>query len=182
MCGLRGRGDAGQMLDLAPVCGLLAALLGVVYTVPYARDTLRGATAPHRGSWLIWSVIEVVAVASQAADGARWSLVALASQAACTCLVFGLSVRHGRGGISRVDLTLLALVAITATVFACSTASEDDTSTDDAIGSGEDDLRGVKLCEPDGGAFVPHCRMTIMTSARRARRAGSCRIRGTSQC
>lgn len=100
------------MFELAPFFALMAAVVGVVYTVPYVRDTLRRTTAPHRGSWLIWSVIEVVAVASQGADGARWSLVALASQAACTCWVFALSIRFGSGGISRGDLTLLALAGV----------------------------------------------------------------------
>jgi hypothetical protein len=100
------------MIDTAPVLAVLAALVGVVYTVPYVRDTLRGATVPHRGSWLIWSLLEVVAVGSQGADGARWSLVALIGQAACTCVVFGLSVRMGSGGVSRADLALLAFAGV----------------------------------------------------------------------
>jgi hypothetical protein len=38
--------------------------------VPYLRDTVRRATRPHRGTWLIWSVLAVVAYFSQRADGA----------------------------------------------------------------------------------------------------------------
>jgi hypothetical protein len=84
----------------------------VACNVPYLRDTWRGSTVPHRGSWLIWSVLEVVAVGAQAADGARWSLVPLVVQAAGTCLVLALSVRLGRGGLSRVDVGLLGLAAL----------------------------------------------------------------------
>ena len=96
------------MSGLAPAFALLAGLLAVACTVPYVRDTLRGTTVPHRGSWLIWSVLEVVAIAAQLADGARWSLVPLVAQALGTCLVFGLSVRLGSGGLTRADLALLA--------------------------------------------------------------------------
>jgi hypothetical protein len=95
-----------------PAFGLLAGLAAVACTVPYLRDTLRRTTVPHRGSWLIWGALEVVAVEAQRADGARWSLVPLVTQCVGTCLVFGLSVRLGSGGLSRVDLSLLALAGL----------------------------------------------------------------------
>jgi hypothetical protein len=76
------------------------------------RDTLRRTTVPHRGSWLIWGALEVVAVEAQRADGARWGLVPLVTQCAGTCLVFGLSVRLGSGGLSRLDLALLGLAGL----------------------------------------------------------------------
>jgi hypothetical protein len=101
-----------HLSELAPTFGLLAGVGAVACNVPYLRDTWRGSTVPHRGSWLIWSVLEVVAVGAQAADGARWSLVPLVVQAAGTCLVLALSVRLGRGGLSRVDVGLLGLAAL----------------------------------------------------------------------
>ncbi|HEY7043682.1 MAG TPA: hypothetical protein VH419_08445 [Nocardioidaceae bacterium] len=97
------------MIESAAVFSLLAGACGAASTFPYLRDTLRRSTVPHRGSWLIWGVIEVVAVEAQRADGARWSLVPLAIQAAGTCIVFALSVRFGSGGVSRMDLALIAL-------------------------------------------------------------------------
>jgi hypothetical protein len=97
------------VIEPAPAFGLLAGLAAVACTVPYLRDTLRRTTVPHRGSWLIWGALEVVAVEAQRADGARWSLVPLVTQCVGTCLVFALSVRLGSGGLSRVDLALLAL-------------------------------------------------------------------------
>jgi hypothetical protein len=99
------------MIELAVVCSLLGAVSGAASTAPYVVDTLRRSTVPHRGSWFIWSVLEVVAVESQRADGARWSLLPLGAQAAGTCLIFVLSLRLGSGGLSRVDLGLMALAA-----------------------------------------------------------------------
>ena len=57
------------------ILGLAAGLIGVFDTIPYVRDTLRGATRPHRGTWLIWGVLAIVVCLSQYADGASWSLV-----------------------------------------------------------------------------------------------------------
>ena len=97
------------MLELAPVLGILAGLVGVADTVPYVRDTVRGRTRPHRGTWLIWGVLALVASLSQRAEGASWSLVLTASQAILTALVFVLAIRHGEGGVAPVDLSLIVV-------------------------------------------------------------------------
>jgi hypothetical protein len=99
------------MLEIAPVLGVLAGAIGVADTIPYVRDILRGKTRPHRGTWLIWATLTVVAVFSQHADGASWSLVLVASQAVAMTLIFALSVRRGVGGVSRGDLTLMTVAA-----------------------------------------------------------------------
>ena len=90
------------MIELAAAFALLGGILGAAESLPYLRDTWRRVTRPHRGSWLIWGVIEVIAVEAQRADGARWSLIPLATQALGTCLVFVLSIQLGSGGLSRV--------------------------------------------------------------------------------
>src|SRR5262249_23983139 len=48
-----------HMTELAPALGLLAGALGIFDTLPYIRDTVRGATRPHRGTWLIWGMLAV---------------------------------------------------------------------------------------------------------------------------
>src|SRR5512132_1914644 len=69
-----GRAGAGAMIELVAVLGLAAGLIGVADTIPYVRDTLRGATRPHRGTWLIWGALAILVCFSQRADGASWSL------------------------------------------------------------------------------------------------------------
>jgi hypothetical protein len=96
-------------IELVVVLGLAAGLIGVLDTIPYVRDTLRGSTRPHRGTWLIWGVLAVVVSLSQYADGASWSLVMVGVQAVLTGLVFLLSIRHGEGGVSPADITMIAI-------------------------------------------------------------------------
>lgn len=77
----------------APAFGLLAGLAGIADTIPYVRDTVRGSTRPHRGSWLIWGILAIVACVAQLADGASWSAVMTGTQAVVTGAVFLLTIR-----------------------------------------------------------------------------------------
>jgi hypothetical protein len=102
------------MIGIEPVVvlGLAAGLIGVFDTIPYVRDTLRGSTRPHRGTWLIWGVLAIVVSLSQYADGASWSLVMVGVQAVLTSLIFLLSIRHGEGGVSRAEITMIAIAGV----------------------------------------------------------------------
>jgi hypothetical protein len=97
------------MIELAVVLGLAAGLIGVLDTIPYVRDTLRGTTRPHRGTWLIWGVLALVVTLSQYADGASWSLVMAGVQAVLTGLIFVLSIRRGEGGVSPAEMAMIAI-------------------------------------------------------------------------
>jgi hypothetical protein len=97
------------MIEPAPVLGVLAGAVGLADTIPYVRDTLRGATRPHRGTWLIWGVLAVVVCMSQRADGASWSLVMAGAQAVLTGCVCLLALRLGEGGVSTRDRALIAI-------------------------------------------------------------------------
>jgi hypothetical protein len=100
-----------MLVTLAPVFGVLAGVVGVVDTVPYVRDIVRGSTRPHRGTWLIWGLLAIVVCVSQRADGASWSLVMAGTQAILTSLVFVLAIRRGEGGLSAADGSLIAIAA-----------------------------------------------------------------------
>jgi hypothetical protein len=100
------------MRDLAPVLGVLAALVGIADTIPYVRDIVRGKTRPHRGTWLIWGVLAIVVFWSQRADGASWSLIMTGTQAFLTSLVFLLAIRRGEGGLRASDAALIAVAGV----------------------------------------------------------------------
>ena len=97
------------MIGVAPVLGVLAGLLGVANMVPYVRDTIRGATRPHRGTWLIWGSLAIVVWLSQRADGASWSLMLASGQVVLNGIVVLLAIRRGEGGMSLTEAAMLGL-------------------------------------------------------------------------
>src|SRR6266545_5648515 len=99
------------MADLVPILGVLGGVASIANTVPYVRDMLRGTTRPHRGAWLIWTVLAFVVYLAQRADGASWSLVMTGSQAILTGAVFLLAIRRGEGGMTTADLSLIAVAS-----------------------------------------------------------------------
>jgi hypothetical protein len=99
------------MTGIAPVFGVLAAIVGIADTVPYVRDTLGRSTRPHRGTWLIWAVLAIVVCLSQRADGASWSLVMAGTQVVVTTAIFVLAIRLGTGGVSAIDALMIGVAA-----------------------------------------------------------------------
>ena len=97
------------MSEAVPALGVMAALVGIADTLPYVRDTLRGATRPHRGTWLIWGALAILVCLSQRADGASWSLLMAGTQAVLTTLIFVLSISRGVGGLSTTDRIMIAI-------------------------------------------------------------------------
>ena len=97
------------MSEIAPALGLAAGAVGVADTIPYIRDTLRGRTRPHRGTWFIWGNLAVVVSVSQWADGASWSLTLSATQIVLIGFIFVLSIGRGEGGVSAPELFMIAV-------------------------------------------------------------------------
>jgi hypothetical protein len=97
--------------DPAPALGVAAALIGLADMAPYVRDTVRRSTRPHRGTWLIWTVLAVVVSLSQHADGGSWSVAIAVAQAVTNGLVLALAIRLGTGGVNALDATLMAVAA-----------------------------------------------------------------------
>jgi hypothetical protein len=102
------------------VFGSLAGVTSVVEGAPYIRDVVWRTTRPHRGTWLIWSVLSILVLASQVADGATWSIVMVAADALLTSLIFVLSIRRGVGGLSTSDNAVLALAGVGVAAWAVS--------------------------------------------------------------
>jgi hypothetical protein len=94
---------------IVPALGVLAGLAGIANAVPYIRDTVRGTTRPHRGTWLIWGTLAVVVFLSQRAGGASWSLIMACTQAALTGAVLFLALAGGEGRINGRDAALIAV-------------------------------------------------------------------------
>lgn len=92
--------------------GIASGLVQAIAILPYLRDVLAGTTRPHRGAWTIWTVLSVIVLASQEADGGRWSLIVVATQAIGCAITLALSVKRGVGGTSRIELMLLGIAGL----------------------------------------------------------------------
>ena len=94
------------------IFGYVSALLSIFMILPYVRDILRGGTRPERASWLIWTVLGLVAFFSQLAKGATDSLWLTAGQTLAVFIVFLLSIKYGTGGLSKRDVRALIAAAL----------------------------------------------------------------------
>ena len=102
-----------QGTDVLRLCGLISALLSVCAFIPYVRDTLIGRTQPQRASWLIWSILSSISLASQVHEGALSSLWFAGVQSGATMLILGLSLFRGQGAFcSPRDLVVLIAAAV----------------------------------------------------------------------
>ncbi|MGH3138881.1 MAG: hypothetical protein ACRDQE_04035 [Gaiellales bacterium] len=90
-------------------CGIMAGVLQALFYVPYIRDIVSGSTRPHRGTWAIWCALSVIVLASQRADGGRWSLLVVVAQLVGAATISALAIKRGVGGTSRLDLCLAAI-------------------------------------------------------------------------
>jgi hypothetical protein len=92
--------------------GLLSGILPLLGVLPYFRDILKRKTKPHRGSFLIWTVLGAIAFFSQLAKGATWSLFLPATDTLATVGIFLLALRYGTGGLNKRDVGALLLAGI----------------------------------------------------------------------
>jgi len=88
--------------------GLAAGVFGIAAYPPYIRDVMNGSTRPARATWLIWSILSVIALGSQASAGAHWSIVMTIVKTLGVVTVAVLALRYGSGGLSRSDMVALA--------------------------------------------------------------------------
>jgi hypothetical protein len=92
--------------------GIIAAVIDVIAFVPYIRGILAGQTKPNRASFGIWTVVSTVTLLSYFASGARDTIWFLAAYTIGQYIVFGLSIKRGIGGFSRLDIVCILGTAI----------------------------------------------------------------------
>ena len=92
--------------------GLLSGLIILIGAPPYLFDIFKHKTKPQRTTWLIWSVLGIIAFFSQLKLGAHWSLVFVGLSGAGNLIVYGLSLKYGVGGWTKLDKLALVIAAI----------------------------------------------------------------------
>lgn len=87
--------------------GYLSGALITISIIPYVYDVLRGKTKPQRATWLIWSVLLMIAFFAQLAEGGTWSLITTGVDLLGVLIIFFLSIKKGMGGTSKLDIFAL---------------------------------------------------------------------------
>jgi hypothetical protein len=72
----------------------------------------RRTTKPERASWFIWTVLSGIALGSQIAEGAHWSIIMTLANTLGVTVIFFLSLKFGYGGLHRRDVISLVFAAL----------------------------------------------------------------------
>ncbi|KUY93070.1 MULTISPECIES: hypothetical protein [unclassified Burkholderia] len=98
----------------ASVLGVVGSAVSLLAAIPYALAIYRRTVRPHLFTWLIWSVVTVIAGAGQFVAGAGPSAWCTAAIALTCFLTFVASLFRGERGWTRIDWLFLcaALSAI----------------------------------------------------------------------
>ena len=91
------------------VFGYISALLITIEFIPYIRDILRNKTKPQRTTWLIFSVLGVIAFFSQMAKVATDSLWFSGVITVGVTLIYLFSLKYGVGGFAKKDIISLTV-------------------------------------------------------------------------
>jgi len=100
--------------DIKLVFAIVGAVLSTIAAIPYIRDTLRGRTAPHMYTWLIWVITGAVAGAGAWHGNGGWGIIGHIVGTFFIIVIFLLSLKYGTRNIKRSDTVSLvvALLAI----------------------------------------------------------------------
>lgn len=89
------------------IIGILGGLVFILGDIPYILDILKGKTKPHRVTWLIFFLLDLIYLVNQFALGARSSLWLVLAWTLVTLIIFSLSIKRGVGGLAKLDIFCL---------------------------------------------------------------------------
>ncbi|MFN7991780.1 MAG: hypothetical protein U0R44_06515 [Candidatus Micrarchaeia archaeon] len=89
------------------IFGIVAGILSFAAFIPYILAILKNKNRPNRATWLIWTVLGLVLLASYIAVGATDTIWVPIGNQIGFFIIVALSVRHGEGGVNRFDIACL---------------------------------------------------------------------------
>jgi hypothetical protein len=100
--------------DVASIFGVIGSAVSVLAAIPYGLAIYRRTVRPHLFTWLIWSIVTIIAAAGQFVAGAGPSAWCTAAIAVTCGLIFTASIYRGDKSWTRSDWLFLwaALSAI----------------------------------------------------------------------
>jgi hypothetical protein len=85
------------------VLGLIAVLLTLTGHFPYITDILKGKTKPHLFTWIVWSIVTLLAFLGQWQKGGGAGAWATGVTGIITALITLLAIKNGSRDITRID-------------------------------------------------------------------------------
>ncbi len=89
------------------IIGGLGGLLAIAGSIPYMLDAYKKRITPHRITWGIFTLVDMIAIANQLAAGATNSVWLVVGFCVANLTIFVLSLRHGSGSTERLDIIVL---------------------------------------------------------------------------
>lgn len=87
--------------------GFIAIALGIIGSIPYVYDILKGKTKPHLFSNLIWAIVTTIAFFGQTAAGGGPGAWTTGVMAIITILILMLCFKYGTKDITTLDIVFL---------------------------------------------------------------------------
>ncbi|HNV96934.1 MAG TPA: hypothetical protein PKL13_01290 [bacterium] len=66
----------------------VGAFVGLIFTIPYIKETIKGNTKPNRVSWLLWSIAPTIGTVASISNGVGWSALPVFMSGFIPFLVF----------------------------------------------------------------------------------------------
>src|ERR1700722_13701140 len=98
-------------MEIKIILGAIAAVLALISSCIYVRDILRGNTKPHLYTWLIWSIVTVIAFLGQITKGGgpgSWA-TGVSAIVTISVTIFSFLFGYGTRDITKFDKLCLAL-------------------------------------------------------------------------
>lgn len=99
-------------MNVHQLFGEISGVIAILAFIPYVASILRGETKPNRASWVIWTVLGVILLASYHASGATTTIWIPIVYAILPLFVLGLSFKYGVGGYNYLDVVCLFGAAV----------------------------------------------------------------------
>ena len=101
------------MTEVNAIFSTIAGLVLLLSYVPYGNDIAKGNVQPARSARLMFVLLLLVAFLQQHSLGSGWILFITLGELVGSVAIFGLAIKYGIGGLSRLDLACYMLLLLT---------------------------------------------------------------------
>lgn len=97
--------------------GILSLILSFGATIPYAIEVVRGRAKLARSTRVLFLLLMLVTLIVQGAEFTSWVLLLTVGEVLTQVLLFGLAIRYGVGGLSRLDIICYAAFIVSLSAY-----------------------------------------------------------------